>query len=363
MKDVETLVRENLHRDADQVRFDPRRWGDRPAVRARRPRMPDLRSLGTAVAALILAAGLVVPLVLVSRLGGDPSAVPGGVTIEPTPGTTGYRRHVDLDDGLAITIPDAWAFHEDPTEPIEPENVLAVGSWPFPRGGVCAPFDALDDLPADGVFLWLIEYHGTDRPEQFVPRPDRFDLADFRFGETACYAPTPQYQLRFQNQGRFLQWQIAFGPEASESLEPEVLRALESLEVGGICDLAADAYVPAVAPVSGPPGSTSTISGEVPHGEGAEGGGPADPTRWVDFWWNLDPSEPGGWSSVFDQHPIPYGPGPVLKLGRVDVATSCTYELSFPVPDVPTGRYPIVGVYGSEDGASAFEPAWFEVTG
>jgi hypothetical protein len=32
------------------------------------------------------------------------------------------------------------------------------------------------------------------------------------------------------------------------------------------------------------------------------------------------------------------------------------------MPSWSAGRYPIVGVYGSEDGASAFEPAWFEVT-
>jgi hypothetical protein len=377
MKDVDTLVREHLRREAQAVRFDAARWNDRVTERRRRPRLPGVRALGVAAAALLLVAGVAVPLFLVSGLGGGPAVVPGGrsigdyglridlpqdwdgrvrgplgtvfgphlhaanfplpqadddvasraragmtdeqvtivvidvttalardvrgpqepyepielpvrlrpedftdrveavdpdhsfarrsfsvadrsfqvwmefgtdpaperlvgeanavlasLSIEPVGETSSYQRHVDLDDALAITIPSAWTFHQDPTQPIEPKNVFAVGSWDFPRGGVCAPFDALDDLPPDGVFLWLIEYHGTpDRSDDFVPRPQRFDLADFRYGETACYAPDPQYQLRFQEAGRFFQWQVVLGPAASDSLELEVLRALDSLEV------------------------------------------------------------------------------------------------------------------------------------
>jgi len=150
--------------------------------------------------------------------------------VEPPPPPPGYVTHTDAGDGLALTIPQEWSFSEEPTDPIEPENVLAVGSWPFPEGGVCAPFDALDELPSDGAFVWLIEYHGTDHPEDFVPRPDGFDLQKFRYGETSCEG-TPMYQLRFRDAGRFFQWQVAFGPQASEATRSETLRALDTLEV------------------------------------------------------------------------------------------------------------------------------------
>jgi hypothetical protein len=294
----------------------------------------------------------------------EANEVLASLTVEPLAGGSGYARQVDLEDGLAITIPEPWSFDADPTKPIEPENVLAVGSWAFPRGGVCAPFDAIDDLPPDGVFMWLIEYHGTESVEDFIPRPERFDLRDFSHGEVSCYAPDPQYQLRFRDDGRFFQVQIAFGAQASESLEPEILRALESLETGGICDVSGDAYVPSVDPISGPAGSTATITGEIPHGEGAEGGSPADPTEWVEFWWNLDPSDPDGWPSALPggEDPIPAELGPVLRLGRVNASGTCTYELQFPVPDTRPGSYPIVVLQGSEEGASAFLPVMFEVT-
>jgi hypothetical protein len=295
----------------------------------------------------------------------DANDVLASLTVEPLAGGTGYVRHVDPDDGLAITIPAAWSFDADPTRLIEPENVLAVGSWPFPSGGVCAPFDAIDDLPPDGVFMWLIEYHGPEPAEDFVPRPASFDLRDFNHGEVSCYAPDPQYQLRFRDAGRNFQAQIAFGPDASESLEPEILRAVESLETGGICDPAGDAYVPSVDPISGPSGATATVTGEVPHGEGAEGGSPADPTEWVEIWWNLDPSDPDGWPSALagGEDPIPAEPGPVVLLGRLHVAGTCTYKLPFAVPDTRPGSYPIVVLYGSDMGAASFEPVSFVVTG
>jgi hypothetical protein len=282
--------------------------------------------------------------------------------VEPLADPSGYRTYTDLNDGLSITIPESWRFSEEPTEPIEPQNALALGSWAFPDGGVCAPFDALDGLPAHGAFVWLIEYHGTDHPEDFVPRPDGFDLQDFRYGETSC-EDTPMYQLRFRDAGRFFQWQVAFGPQASEATRSETLRALDTLEPI-TCDAAGDAYVPALEPSSGSPGTQTTITGEVPHGEGNEGGFPADPTTWIEVWWNLDPGD-DAWASALPggEEPIAARPGPVFRLGRMDVEGSCTYEVTFPVPDVAADTYPVVVIQGGPEGASAFRPAHFEVTG
>jgi hypothetical protein len=262
-----------------------------------------------------------------------------------------------------VTIPESWRFSEEPTDPIEPHNALAFGSWDFPDGGVCAPFAALDDLPADGAFVWLIEYHGTDHPEDFVPRPEAFELDDFRFGETSC-DPTPMYQLRFEDQGRFFQWQVALGPQASEATRSDAVRALNTLEPV-TCDDAGDAYDPHVAPSSGTPGGEWVLIGEVPHGAGNEGGFPADPTTWIEVWWNLDPGD-DAWSSALPggEEPIAARPGSgVHNLGRMEVADSCTYWVSFAVPLAEPGTYPIVVLYGGPDGASASEPVFFEVTG
>jgi hypothetical protein len=294
----------------------------------------------------------------------DLNDVMATLEVLPAHEPTGYRTERDVDDGLSVTIPSEWTFDEDPTQPIEPENVLAFGSWDFPSGGVCAPFAALDDLPADGAFVWMIEYHGTDHPEDFVPRPGHFDLRDFRFGETSCEA-TPMYQLRFRDGGRFFQWQVAVGPQASDSLEDDVVLALDSLRVGGVCDTGNDGYAPEIVPASGIVGTEATVSGEFPHGEGGEGGQPVDAeTEWVEVWWNLDAGD-DAWASALPggQDPVPARPGPALKLGRVGVSGSCTYELTFTVPDTGPNTYPIVVLHGSPEGAGAFLPIQFEVTG
>jgi hypothetical protein len=287
--------------------------------------------------------------------------------VEPPAPPPGYVTHTDAGDGLAITIPQEWSFSEDPTDPIEPENVLAAGSWAFPEGGVCAPFAALDELPSDGAFFWLIEYHGEQHPEDFVPRPDHFDFADFRYGkEFSCYGVVPQYQLRFDDQGRFFQLQVAFGPEASAPTRADMLDALDSIRSDGICDVGDDGYVPEVMPASGVAGTETTVTGEFPHGEPGPGGYPVESgAEWVEVWWNLDPSEPGGWSSALPggEDPIAAEPGPVFKLGRVDVTDSCTYELSFEIPDMEPGVYPIVVLYMNQESAASFQPAHLEVTG
>ncbi|MGH2722726.1 MAG: hypothetical protein ACRDI0_00395 [Actinomycetota bacterium] len=234
--DVDGIVRDALQESGARPRFDPGRWD--PSVGGRRrmrrgPGLPPARWVALAVAALLLLAGVGIPLALLSGLGrgSDDGRPSGTMEVEQPERSAGTVTHSDLDDGLRITIPAAWTFHQDPTEPIEPENVFAVGSWAFPLGGVCAPFDALDDLPSDGAFFWLIEYHGTGHPEDFVPRPGSFDLSQFRYGtEYSCYGEVPQYQLRFRDEGRFFQLQVAFGPEAARSLEADVVKALDSIQ-------------------------------------------------------------------------------------------------------------------------------------
>jgi hypothetical protein len=359
MKDIDDLVRNQLRRDADGVRFEPDRWEERLTSGRARPRTPHIRAVGTVIAALLLAVGIVVPLAVVSRLRDERSVVPAQTGPAPE-----HRRHIDLDAGLAIKIPAEWTFREDPTRPtvIEPENVFGVGSWPFPTGGVCAPFDALDDVPPDGVFLWLIEYHGTDNPAGFVPRPDHFDLADFRYGETACYAPTPQYQLRFQEEGRYFQWQVAFGPEASEVQEERTVQALDSFEVLTPECPARESYEPTIAPAAGPPGTVVQVSGPIATG-GSEGGGWGAPLTRLEAWWNLDPDE---WFGALTGNPVGARPGPVEILGRWFADGGCVYAIRLRVPEVPAGTYPVVLVGSGPDlhgPSSSARAVWFEVTG
>ena len=107
------------------------------------------------------------------------------------------------------------------------------------------------------------------------------------------------------------------------------------------------AYVPIVAPSAGPPGSSASVSGPIPH-DGGKGGGPARPTTEITAWWNLDMSE--WWSALtHPDEPTAARQGPTVYLGQDDVREECDYRVEFTVPDVPAGTYDIVVLNGGPD--------------
>jgi hypothetical protein len=160
----------------------------------------------------------------------DVNEVLATLRVDPPDAQTELRTLTDADDGLSITIPAAWTFHQDPSGPDDPRTVFAVGTWTFARGGDCAPTVAQETLPPDGGFLWLIEYRDGADPTAFPARPDHFDLDPDSVGQYEC-STVPSYMIRFRDAGREFQAHMALGPEASDSLGPEFMRALESLEV------------------------------------------------------------------------------------------------------------------------------------
>jgi hypothetical protein len=233
MKDIDEMVRGALSEEASGARFDRDRWD--PSVTElpvpRRPRVhpagPVPRALAGLAVASVLAAAIAGPLLLLLRLGTREDR--SGETVSPSPTPAGYVQHADIDDGLSIRIPATWTFHQDPSGPAEPRTVFAVGSWPFSIGGDCAPTAAHAELPADGAFFWLIEYRDP-QGNVFPARPERFALDPATFANYECSA-VPSHLLRFREAGRSFQVHVSFGPDASGTVQQEVLRALASLEV------------------------------------------------------------------------------------------------------------------------------------
>jgi hypothetical protein len=150
--------------------------------------------------------------------------------VDPPEGPTGLQTHTDADDGLSITFPAAWTFHQDPSGPDDPRTLFGVGTWTFTRGGECAPTAAQEALPPDGGFMWLIEYRIAPDPGDLPARPEHFDLDPGTLGQYEC-STVPSYMIRFQDAGRSFQVHVALGPEAPDSVGPEFMRALGSLEV------------------------------------------------------------------------------------------------------------------------------------
>jgi hypothetical protein len=156
------------------------------------------------------------------------------LTLPAPPETRDLALRTDSDDGVSIALPADWTFHQDPTpDLLGPRILFGAGSWtyPYPMRGVCGPAPALEDMPADGAFLWLLEYldHQTDVPP---PRPAHFSLDGLEPVIPECSAvEVEQYIIRFTEAGRQFQFQLAFGAEATDDRRGQVLAAMDDLDV------------------------------------------------------------------------------------------------------------------------------------
>jgi hypothetical protein len=192
------------------------------------------------VAAVVLAAGILVPLTVLAPGGTDQQRPATPPATGPRPATTrpaalptprpGWVWHRDRADRLAIQTPAAW--HLSPGTGVglvQPMPLFIVGTGQLPAGGDCAPTRAIKALPPDGMLFWVIEYAraGQDfNPYEFPPRLDRLDLGPAASKE--CIGE-PSHQLLFRQADRFLQVEVLFGPAAPRSLRAAVVASLESL--------------------------------------------------------------------------------------------------------------------------------------
>jgi hypothetical protein len=225
---LDALIERGLEEEAARARLD----GPWAASGAGGPRHrgPGLKRWMTmAAAAVLLAAGILVPLAfLAGLLPGERSPGPGG---EIAPGEHGPVTFRDTDDGLSITGPRSWTFRQDPSGPDDPPTVFALGTWAFPRGGDCAPTSAQEQLPEGGALVWLIEYRHTPGPQvTFLREGEPLNLDEAALGTYECSA-VPSYLVRIYRAGRFFQVHAAFGPKASASLRSQVEGALSTIDV------------------------------------------------------------------------------------------------------------------------------------
>jgi hypothetical protein len=140
------------------------------------------------------------------------------------------------DRGVSVRIPAGWDATRRPLTPVtSPVQVLAVASYRLPRGkdgaDGCSPKEALDRLPAKGVFVFGWEY---DRPaltgvrkSDFPPRPTHFELGR----RTGFECLGASYVVHFRAAGRLFQVHIVLGPKAGDAERKTALRVLDSITV------------------------------------------------------------------------------------------------------------------------------------
>lgn len=122
------------------------------------------------------------------------------------------------DAAISVDLPAAWVGKDDPVPSSSaPRVVAAYGTWDFPTGGECGPEPALEDVPADGALVWVVEYADPGYAGDFIPLAPQFSI-DLQNppARWECAAASPSRVYLFRVAGRFFEIHVAFGPDANE---------------------------------------------------------------------------------------------------------------------------------------------------
>ena len=155
------------------------------------------------------------------------SATPTG-SASPSPGNpqTFHSESYNFD----VTYPASWTrATEQLTILGEPDELLAIATFPPVKGGGCAPKDSVAAAGPDDAIVFLTEYSSV-KGTNFNPRPDEFAPLRAPVPNDCWDVPVSVYQFRDRD-GRF-QAEVWTGDEASEQTRMEATGILDSLVFG-----------------------------------------------------------------------------------------------------------------------------------
>ena len=112
-----------------------------------------------------------------------------------------------------------WTYLvSDPSDPI---NLYALGSWDVPQGGYCAPLMALQQLPSDGALIWIDRYESSPPTGVgAVPWPSSPQVGpgtEPAPAPTDCTAGAPVQTFAWAFDGRTYSVHVALGPNVTEA--------------------------------------------------------------------------------------------------------------------------------------------------
>ena len=179
-----------------------------------------------------LAAAAITALVVASVGGGG-----NGASGPMHPTSDSWSRAV-LSSGLTISYPAGWHLITPPiTRLAYPIDRLLLTNYPARAGGACAPSDAGQALPAEGVLVYMIEWlsgtgsFGSPPGAVFPSEPARTVL-----GRKAAYyecwgsKPVSTHLLRFSAAGRHFQVEVALGPHVTSAARRQLLLILDRFQ-------------------------------------------------------------------------------------------------------------------------------------
>jgi hypothetical protein len=241
-------------------------------------------------------------------------------------------------------------------------STTPLKDWPRP-GQPAIPVDTISTMPPDAV---IVTAEAT--PWAFDPSLGPFPYGDVNLDLAAA---TPRGPKAEEPPGDYAVLEVDvpsvlvrvyFGASSPASdIVAAAQRELDTLELPPVCPSPTKGpYGASMNATSGPAGANVTVSGEVPFQ--TEDGSYVRSPRTLVAWWYAAPRDWATLASVSAASPSPAIPGSdAIKLGQDD-AQSCEFSISFTVPDVPPGTYPIVVIQEGGGGAAKEASLSFTVT-
>jgi hypothetical protein len=136
----------------------------------------------------------------------------------------------------SLSVPEGWTgwtyLVPDPSDPI---NLYALGSWDVPQGGYCAPLMALQQLPSDGVLIWIDRYEHRAPGVTATPWPSSPQVGPGSEpipSPTDCTASVPVQSFVWTLDGRTYDVHAALGSAVTETNVRAANEALASFSAG-----------------------------------------------------------------------------------------------------------------------------------
>jgi Lipoprotein LpqB beta-propeller domain/WD40-like Beta Propeller Repeat len=233
----------------------------------------------------------------------------------------------------------AWAS----TIPFEPEH-----------GAIAIPANTITTLPPDGIVLTALTVM-ADYDSALGPFP--FDISGLALADAEQRRPTaeepPGEYAVLELSSEPVLIRVYFGTGSpSKRLVERAQEALDTLQLPPICPAPAmGGYGAELSAEEGAAGDQVTVSGPMPFQRKDGSYDTSGQTRMI-VWWNASPKDWPYLSSFSNVDPSPAVQGsPLLRLGEGGGDT-CSFSVSFTVPDVPPGTYPIVVLQEGGGGSS-----------
>ena len=142
---------------------------------------------------------------------------------------------------VSAQLPDGWQWIQRPVNGVtEPAQALAASSFPVaddvPPSRGCSPNSILDQMPADGAFVQVVESTqgpgDADHPQlrKYPRRPASFRLDDRYFATYECSGRS--YNISFRDHHRAFQAFVWLKPNRVDpQIRAQAIDLLDSLQV------------------------------------------------------------------------------------------------------------------------------------